>query len=183
MEGLVAAGFGYTQALELLKTRDVRVIHRRNRPDLAAIMKEKAYALNDPIFSHFQCLGGHGSGAIYILDEDTHELVNTMRITEVKDLKPGSRAKFQHIFSYFTRDKGFHPSVANNHAMIGGGMRAIGWRASMKQNQAFGTYVAHSSVDRSIWYNHTEGGKEIHCMFAESFRVMAPGLFENQQME
>jgi len=62
-------------------------------------------------------------------------------------------------------------------------MRAIGWRASMEQNQAFGTYIAHSSVDRSIWYNHTEGGKEIHHMFAESFRVVAPGLFENQQME
>jgi len=183
LEGLVAAGFGYTQALELLKTRDVRVIHRGNCPDLAATMKEKAYAPNDPIFSDFQSLGGHSSGAIYILDEDTHELVAAIRITEVKDLKPTSRAKFQHIFSYFTRDKGFHPSVANNQAMIGGGMRAIGWRASMEQNQAFGTYVPRSSVDPSIWYNHTEGGKEIHRMFAESFRDMAPGLFENQQME
>jgi len=99
LEGLVAAGFGYTQALELLKTRDVRVIHRRNRPDFAATMEEQAYAPNDPIFSHFQRLGGNGSGAIYILDEDTHELVTTIRITEVKDLKPGSRAKFQYIFS------------------------------------------------------------------------------------
>jgi hypothetical protein len=135
------------------------------------------------MFCVFKYLGGRSSGSICILDEDTHELVAAIRITEVKDLIPQSKAKFQHIFSYFTQDKGFHPSVGNNHTMVGGGMRAIGWRASMEQGQAFGTYVPHTSMDPSIWYNHMEGGKEIHRMFAESFRDMAPGLLENQQME
>jgi hypothetical protein len=96
-------------------------------------MKGQQYAPNDPIFCDFKCLSGCGSSSIYILDKDTHDLVAAIRITEVKDLTPESKGKFQHIISYFTRDKGFHPSVANNHAMVGGGMRAIGWRASMEQ--------------------------------------------------
>jgi hypothetical protein len=185
LEGLVAAGFLHSEAQELLKDkqRDVRIVYRPRCPERATLMKGQQYASNNPIFCDFKSLGGRGSGSIYILDQDTHELVAAIRITEVTDLTPESKAKFQHIFSYFTRDKGFHPSVANNHAMVGGGMRAIGWRASMEQGQAFGTYVPHTSVDPSIWYNHTEGGKEIHRMFAESFRDMAPGLFENQQME
>jgi hypothetical protein len=185
LEGLVAAGFFHSKAQELLKDKkhDVRIVYRPRCPERATFMKGQQYAPNDPIFCHFKRLGGCGSGSIYILDDDTHELVAAIRNTEVTDLTPESKAKFQHIFSYFTRDKGFHPSVANNHAMVGGGMRAIGWRASMEQGQAFGTYVPHTSVDPSIWYNHTEGGKKIHRMFAESFRDMAPGLFETQQME
>ena len=185
LEGLVAAGFLHSEAQELLKDekRDVRIVYSPRCPERATFMKGQQYAPNDPIFCDFKRLSGRGSGSIQILDEDTHEVIAAIRITEVKDLTPESKAKFQHIFSYFTRDKGFHPSVANDHAMVGGGMRAIGWRASMEQGQAFGTYVPHTSMDPSIWYNHTEGGKEIHHMFAESFRDMAPGLFENQQME
>ena len=45
-----------------------------------------------------------------ILGQETHDLVSAIRITEVKDLTLTLRAKFQHIFSYFTRDKGI-PSL------------------------------------------------------------------------
>jgi len=185
LEGLVTVGFLHSEAQEQLKDKkhDVRIVYLPRCSERATFMKGQQYTPNDPIFCDFKHLGRCGSSSIYILDKDTHELVAAIRITEVKDLTPESKIKFQHIFSYFTRDKGFHPSVANNHAMVEGGMRAIGWRASMEQGQAFGTYVPHTSMDPSIWYNHTEGGKEIHHMFAESFRDMAPGLFENQQME
>jgi len=185
LEGLVQAGFLHSKAQELLQDKkcDVRIIYRPRCPERATFMNGQQYAPNDPIFCDCKPLGRRGSGSFYILDEDTHEIVAAIKITEVKDLTPKSKAKFQHIFSDFTRDKGFHPSVANNNAMVGGGMGASGWHASMEQGQAFGTYVPYTSVDPSIWYNHTEGGKEIHRMFAESFRDMARGLFENQQME
>ena len=152
LEGLVAAGCLHSKAQELLKDEkcDVRIVYRPRCPEHANYMKGQQYAPNNAIFCNFKCLGGRGSGSIHILDDDTHELVAAIRITEVKDLTPESKAKFQHIFSYFTRNKGFQPSVANNHAMVGGGMRAIGWRASMEQGQAFGTYVPHTSVDPSI---------------------------------
>jgi hypothetical protein len=44
------------------------------------------------------------SGTISILDEDTHDLVAAIKITDFKDLQASSasHAKFQHIFSYFT---------------------------------------------------------------------------------
>ena len=59
--------------------------------------------------------------------------------------------------------------------MIAGSMKAIGWRASMEQGHAFGTYVPHTSVDPQLGNNHTERGKEVHRMFAESFQDVAPG--------
>ena len=104
MEGLVAAGFLHSEAQELLKDkkRDVRIVYHPRCPERATFMKGQQYAPNDPIFCNFKRLGGRGSGSIYILDEDTHELVAAIRITEVKDLTPKSKAKFQHIFSYFT---------------------------------------------------------------------------------
>ena len=40
---------------------------------------------------------------------------------------------------------------------------------------------AYTSVKPLTWFNNTEGGKEVHCMFAESFRDLAPGLYQNQQ--
>ena len=181
--GLVAAGYSHSNASKLLERQDVRIIYRSRRTDLAAAMKGQSYAANDPIFDQFTRLGGKGSGTVYILDQETHDLVSAITITEVKDLTPTLRAKFQHIFSYFIRDKGFHPSVANNHTMIAGSMKAIGWRASMEQGQAFGTYVPFTSVNPATWFNHTEGGKEVHRMFAESFRDLALGLYENQQIE
>lgn len=99
-------------------------------------MKGQSFEADDQIFAEFTRLGGQGSGKIYILDDETHDLMAAIKITEVQGLTPTLRTKFQHIFSYFTRDKGFHPSVANNHAMIGGSMKAIGWRESMEQGQA-----------------------------------------------
>ena len=53
----------------------------------------------------------------------------------------------------------------------------------MEQGQAFGTYVPFTSVNPATWFNHTEGGKEVHRVFAESFRDRALGLYENQQIE
>ena len=53
----------------------------------------------------------------------------------------------------------------------------------MEQGQAFGTYVPFTSVNTATWFNHTVGGKEVHRMFAESFRDLALGLYENQQIE
>ena len=47
-----------------------------------------------------------------ILGQGTHDLVSAIRITEVKDLTLTLHAKFQHIFSYFTRDKGI-PSLCS----------------------------------------------------------------------
>ena len=146
-------------------------------------MKGQSYAANDPIFDQFTRLSGKGRGTVYILDQKTHNLVSAITITEVKDLTPTLRTKFQHIFSYFTSNMGFHPSTANNHAMITGLMMGIGWRASMEQGQAFRTYVPFTSVNSTIWFNHTEGGKEVHWMFAESFWDQALRLYENQQIE
>ena len=136
-------------------------------------MKGQSYAANDPIFDKFTRLGRKGSGTVYILDQETHDLVSAITITEVKDLTPTSRAKFQHIFSYFIRDKGFHPSVANNHTMIAGSMKAIGWRASMEQGEAFGTYVPFTSMNPATWFNHTKGSQEVPQMFAKCFRDLA----------
>ena len=44
-------------------------------------------------------------------------------------------------------------------------------------------YVPFTSVKPAIWFNNTEGGKEVHRMFAESFRNLALGQYENQQIE
>ena len=52
----------------------------------------------------------------------------------------------------------------------------------MEQGQAFGTYASHTSVNSLTWFNYTEGG-EIHRMFAESFRHLAPEFYKNQQFE
>ena len=131
--GLVAAGYSHSNASQLLKRQDVRIIYRTRRTDLAAAMKGQSYAANDPIFEQFTRLGSKGRGTVYILVQETHDLISAITITEVKDLTPTLHAKFQHIFSYFTRNKGFHPSIVNNHAMIAGSMKAIGWRASMEQ--------------------------------------------------
>ena len=38
-------------------------------------------------------------------------------------------------------------------------------------------------MNPATWFNHTEGGKEVHRVFAESFRDRALGLYENQQIE
>ena len=97
--GLVAVGYSHSNASKLLERQDVRIIYRSCRTDLAAAMKGQSYAANDLIFDQFTRLGGKGSGTVYILDQETHDLVSAITITEVKDLTPTSRAKFQHIFS------------------------------------------------------------------------------------
>ena len=145
--GLVAAGYSHSNASKFLERQDVRIIYRSRRTDLAAAMKRQSYAANDPIFDQFTHLGGKGSGTVYMLDQETHDLVSAITITEVKDLTPTLSAEFQHIFSNFIHIKGFHPSIANNHTMIAGTMKAIGWGASMEQGQAFGTYVPFTSVN------------------------------------
>ena len=86
--GLVAAGYSHSNASQLLEWQDVRIIYRSRRTDLAAAMKGQSYAVNDPIFDQFTCLGGKGSGMVYILDQETHDLVSAITITEVKDLTP-----------------------------------------------------------------------------------------------
>ena len=94
-------------------------------------MKVQSYVATDPIFDQFMYLGSKGSSTVYILDQETHDLVAAITITDVKDLTPTLRATMQHIFSYFICDTGFYPFVVNNHTMIAGSMKAIGWRVSM----------------------------------------------------
>ncbi|KAF8254023.1 hypothetical protein K440DRAFT_657147 [Wilcoxina mikolae CBS 423.85] len=140
------------------------------------------YTADDPIFTHFTRLGGHGSGAIYILDKDTHDLVAAVKITNVKDLTPTSRGKFQHIFSYFTRDKGFHPSVSNNYAMVGGAMKAIGWRAVevvRKEHLLDKIYPwGYRFVGQAAWKLYDPGGEYEASLQKERRRI---GLVKQQR--
>ena len=63
--GLVTAGYSHSKVIELLERQDVRVIYRSRRTDLAATMKGKSYAANDPIFDQFTRLGSKGSSTVY----------------------------------------------------------------------------------------------------------------------
>ena len=130
--GHVTAGYLHSNASKLLELQDIRIIYCSRPTNLVGDMKGQSYAANDPIFNQFTRLGGKGGVMVYVLDQETHDLVSAIMITEVKDLTPTLCAKLQHLFSYFIHNKGFHPSVANNHAIIAGSMKAIAWRASME---------------------------------------------------
>ena len=163
---------------------NVSVIYRRRRQDLHDEMEDKAYPYDHPIFQGFKRIGGRGSGTIYVLDEDTKELVFAVKITETKDMTERDKEIYGTVFDYFQHDLVQHYGVKRNGAMVNGYMVASGWRKSQDKMEEFGTYCAKGGMARwDEWYAHTERAAHIHQLYAERFADLAPALYENQVEE
>lgn len=178
-KALVTAGFAPETEKE-----NVSVIYRRRRQDLHDEMKDKAYPYEHAIFRGFKRIGGRGSGTIYVLDEDTRELVFAVKITETRDMTESDKETYGEVFDYFHEDLVNHYGVKRNGAMINGYMVASGWRKSQEPKEEFGTYAAKGGLRKwEEWHVHSQRGAHIHQLFAERFANLAPALYENQVME
>jgi hypothetical protein len=164
---------------------NIGVIRLERRKDLPQRMAGHTWHYDDEIFDSFRKFGHRGTGMFVVLDKATDELVFAARITETKDMDPEKREMFNRIFTYFKRGEAYYPDNKTNAAKTHGTMKAIGWRAAMEPGQAYGTYAPNRKAKDSPeeWKAHSMEALQIHRLYAESFRTLAPRIYEGQVKE
>jgi hypothetical protein len=69
--------------------------------------------------------------------------------------------------------------------MTEGKMKAIGWRKAMEIDEAYGTYAPNQKAKENPegWKTFSDEVLQIHHLYAESFRTLAPRIYECQVKE